>query len=117
MSEVKHVSVEVLSQMFQEKTKFLLLDVRDAWELEEASLADLVRLSGSTMMQIPVRQLEDKMAQIPKEQSIVCLCHHGGRSKQAALMLSYAGYSDVKNVTGGIHEWSQKIDASVPIYD
>ena len=117
MSEVKHVSVQDLSELFAQKKPFVLLDVRDVWELEEANLNGFIQQSKTVMIQIPVRQLETRMAEVPKDQSIVCLCHHGGRSKQAALMLSYAGYADVINVVGGIHEWSQKVDSSVPIYD
>jgi rhodanese-related sulfurtransferase len=117
MSDVKHVSVQAFAELFANKAEFLLLDVRDAWELEEANLSDVANKANVKVIQIPVRQLETRMAEVPKDTAIVCMCHHGGRSKQAALMLSYAGYSDVTNVVGGIHEWSAKIDSSVPIYD
>jgi rhodanese-related sulfurtransferase len=63
------------------------------------------------------------MASIPQslerldpERSTVCLCHHGARSMQVALYLENQGFSDVINLTGGIHAWSVQVDPQVRIY-
>jgi rhodanese-related sulfurtransferase len=117
MASVKHVSVQELFQMFENKKHFLLLDVRDAWELDEANLEKTLKQFATSSIHIPVRQLESRIGEVPADTTVVCLCHHGGRSKQAALMLEYAGFPDVYNVVGGIHEWAQKVDTTVPIYD
>jgi rhodanese-related sulfurtransferase len=117
MASVKQISVQELEKMFQQNKAFLLLDVRDTWELEEANLKDRLQANSLHMLNIPVRQLESRIKEVPSDTAVVCLCHHGGRSKQAALMLEYAGYPEIFNVVGGIHEWAQQIDSGVPVYD
>ncbi|MBI4042317.1 MAG: molybdenum cofactor biosynthesis protein MoeB, partial [Deltaproteobacteria bacterium] len=47
---------------------------------------------------------------------IVCHCHHGGRSARAVAFLKERGFKRAKNLTGGIHEWAEKIDSSLPKY-
>ena len=46
---------------------------------------------------------------------IAFLCHAGGRSAQAAEHFRQLGFSQIFNVVGGIHAWSD-IDTSVPRY-
>ena len=47
----------------------------------------------------------------------VCLCHHGVRSGQVAQWLvGTAGFSDVRNVMGGIDAYSRGVDPAVPQY-
>jgi rhodanese-related sulfurtransferase len=40
----------------------------------------------------------------------------GGRSAKAAAFLRTQGYTNVKNLKGGITDWSDKIDPKVPKY-
>jgi rhodanese-related sulfurtransferase len=40
-----------------------------------------------------------------KDQTVVCYCRSGQRSMQACLMLETMGFSDVRNLTGGMLEW------------
>nr|ADE76552.1 unknown [Picea sitchensis] len=44
------------------------------------------------------------------------LCHHGVRSLQVARWLLSQGFRRVYNISGGIHQYSQKIDSSIPTY-
>jgi sulfur-carrier protein adenylyltransferase/sulfurtransferase len=43
-------------------------------------------------------------------------CKMGGRSAKAAAFLRQQGYTNVKNLKGGIADWSDKIDSKVPKY-
>ena len=43
------------------------------------------------------------------------MCHHGGRSAQAAEFRAL-GFTKVFNVTGGINAWSEDVDNGVPKY-
>ncbi len=47
---------------------------------------------------------------------IVLQCHHGGRSLQAANYFTQQGFTNVKNLTGGIDAWSLGVDAKIPRY-
>lgn len=53
---------------------------------------------------------------LPKDTALAFLCHHGGRSAQAAEAFRALGFSKVFNVTGGIDAWSDDVDNGVPKY-
>ena len=53
---------------------------------------------------------------LPKDTPLAFLCHHGGRSAQAAMHFAQQGFGDVYNVVGGIDAWSLEVDAAVPRY-
>jgi len=53
---------------------------------------------------------------LPKDTALAFLCHHGGRSAQAAEQFRALGFSKVFNVTGGIDAWSDEVDNGVPKY-
>lgn len=90
----------------------VLLDVREPWELQIAS----VKTSGFTLRAIPMGQVMREINTLDRHQTIACLCHHGVRSMQVARYLKQQGFSQVVNLQGGIDAWSQEVDASVPRY-
>jgi rhodanese-related sulfurtransferase len=90
----------------------LLLDVREPWEVQVASVSG----PGFDVLAIPMNQLPARLAQLPADRPIACLCHHGVRSQHVALFLAHQGYADVANVAGGIDAWSRERDPSVPLY-
>ena len=52
----------------------------------------------------------------PKDTPLAFLCHHGGRSAQAAEHFRALGFSKVHNITGGIDAWAAHVDSSVGTY-
>lgn len=68
----------------------------------------------------PFEALEDggleRLMALPKDTPLAFLCHHGGRSAQAAMYFAQQGFVDVHNVVGGIDAWSLEVDAVVPRY-
>ena len=94
----------------------IVLDVREPWELQEASVKpDGFLLLHMPMQSIPERLAELKQAQVD-DQPIACLCHHGIRSQQVASYLVHQGFSSVVNLQGGIAAWAQLVDTSIPQY-
>ncbi len=94
-------------------TQPTILDVREAWEVQQASIkapsnCSFVHISMGT---VPVR-----LSELAKDQPIACLCHHGGRSMQVAMFLEQNGFSNIVNIVGGIDAWSQLVDPTVPRY-
>lgn len=91
----------------------LLLDVREPWECQLASVrpGENFRLLAIPMGEVPAR-----LAELPQDQPIACLCHHGMRSQQVALFLQQQGFAEVVNLTGGMDAWSREVDPSVPRY-
>ncbi len=86
----------------------VLLDVREPWEVEIASLPD--------SLCIPMGQIPERSGEIPDNQPIVCICHHGVRSLQVAVFLSRDKQSDIINLTGGIDAWSRQVDSACATY-
>jgi rhodanese-related sulfurtransferase len=90
----------------------LVLDVREPWEIQRAS----VQPDGFELLAIPMNQIPARLAELPTDRPIACLCHHGTRSQHVALFLAQRGYASVVNVAGGIDSWSRERDYSVPQY-
>lgn len=107
---VTEISVEELKRKLDKREDFVLLDVREPFEYE------IGHIKGSQL--IPLGQLEKRLQELEslKDKEIVAHCHHGGRSRRALEFLHSKGFKKLKNVTGGIDEWSLKVDLSVPRY-
>ncbi len=105
---LREISVRKLHEWRSGSRDHVLLDVREAWELEVARL--------DPCLHIPLGELADRTAEIPREIPLCVFCHAGVRSAAAARLLAGAGFGNVLNVRGGIAAWSAEIDASVPAY-
>ena len=57
-----------------------------------------------------------RMAELPTDRPIACLCHHGIRSQRVAQFLAQNGFEHVVNIAGGIDAWSAELDPAVPHY-
>lgn len=90
----------------------LLLDVREPWETALARIAT----PGPDTLDIPMMQIPQRLADIDRTRSVVCICHHGMRSAQVVAFLVQLGYPSVYNLTGGIDAWSRDVDARVARY-
>ena len=86
----------------------VILDVREPHEY------DICRLPGSIL--IPLGQLGQRLDELNSDDEIVVHCKLGGRSAKAVEQMEKAGFTNVKNLTGGIDRWSQEVDSSVPRY-
>ena len=90
----------------------LVLDVREPWELQTASL----KPDGFELVAIPMNEIPARLAELDPDRPIACLCHHGGRSHRVAMFLAQQGFGKVANIAGGIDAWSQERDAAIPRY-
>jgi rhodanese-related sulfurtransferase len=86
----------------------VLLDVREPFEREMA------RIEPS--LHIPMRDVPDRLDEIPRDQPLVVYCHTGVRSAMVAGFLEQRGFRQVANLRGGIDAWSCEVDAQVPRY-
>jgi rhodanese-related sulfurtransferase len=90
----------------------LVLDVREPWELQTASVAP----GAYDVAAIPMNEVPARLRELPQDRPIACLCHHGARSQRVAMFLAQQGYTDVANIAGGIDAWSRERDPQVPVY-
>jgi rhodanese-related sulfurtransferase len=88
---------------------FVLLDVREPWEFQTASIAGTKLIP---MGEIPSRAHQE----LDPEDHIVVLCHHGVRSMNVTVWLRQQGFEKVQSMRGGIDAWSRVVDPKVPVY-
>ncbi|MDR9403450.1 MAG: rhodanese-like domain-containing protein [Halothece sp. Uz-M2-17] len=110
----QHISVEELALALETKgsDRIQLIDVREPQEVETAAISGFTNL--------PLSQYEQWAPQIhqhfdPEKETLV-MCHHGVRSAQMCYWLNQQGFSNVKNIIGGIDAYSLAIDSSIPRY-
>ena len=96
----------------QDAPRALVLDVREPWEVQTAS----VQAEGFELVAIPMNAIPARLAELPEDAAIACLCHHGARSQRVAMFLAQQGYEKVVNIAGDIDGWSRERDAAVPRY-
>jgi rhodanese-related sulfurtransferase len=98
-----------VKQKLDRGDNFRLIDVR---EPEEYAIA---RIEGAELL--PLSRAQEWLETLPTDQELVFFCHVGGRSQQVASYLAHQrGFTNVANMLGGISDWSQRIDPSVPRY-
>src|SRR5688572_5442525 len=107
---VPEISVQETQQLLRAPNPPRLIDVRELEEWERCRIpgAELIPLSFWPGV------VTDKL--VNREEPLILHCHHGGRSGRAAAFLLDNGFSNVKNLTGGIDAWSLEIDPSVARY-
>jgi len=110
------IDVHELAHKLQSGESFVLLDVREAWELDQAMIVDsrLKVVPMSRLAQLEVEALPEEARQ--KDAEILVLCHHGVRSATVTEWMLAKGWTNVVSVRGGIAEYAQKIDGSVGKY-
>ena len=88
--------------------KVFILDVRNPPEY------DICRIPGSTL--IPLPDLPMRLRELDADTEMVVHCKSGMRSAKAITFLREAGFHKLKNLTGGILAWAQKVDPTMPTY-
>jgi rhodanese-related sulfurtransferase len=85
-----------------------LLDVREPDEWATAHVAGSLDIR---MGEIPARA-----AELPKDEPLVVMCHHGGRSERVVQYLHANGFANAINLAGGIDSYARTADPTIPTY-
>lgn len=105
---MRAISVEELAQWRASGKNFVLLDVREPFEVQAASLPGTLH--------IPMRQIPSRVNEIARDAEVAVLCHHGGRSERVAQFLAMQGFPNVYNIEGGIDAYAKRVDKTLPRY-
>ena len=111
---VMNTNIEIspleLKVRLDEKENLVLIDVREPNEYE------ICRIEGSIL--IPLSELGNRFHELEKfkNKTIVVHCKVGGRSMRAIQFLKQQGFSNLLNLAGGIAEWANQVDPSMPRY-
>jgi len=110
------ITVTDLAAKLQSEDKFILLDVREPFELGYAKIED-DRLEVAPISQLS-EQGPDALPESAKIQdaTIYVICHHGSRSMQVTAWLAQQGWTNIFNVQGGIDAYARIVDSSVGVY-
>jgi len=101
------IQPEELKRRLDAGEKLFILDVREPHEYQIANLGGHL---------IPLNDLPKRLNELDPNREIITHCKMGGRSSQAVDFLRQQGFKNVRNLTGGINAWSEKIDPKVPKY-
>lgn len=105
---VPYISVDELQKRMQSNS-IILLDTREIEEYKISHIENAIWVGFDTFsLQKTMQQLNNKNAEI------VVYCSLGVRSEKIGEQLQKAGYTDIKNLYGGIFEWKNKGN---PVYD
>jgi len=82
----------------------IIIDVRTPNEY----YGPMGHVKGAKLMTLD--QLMNKIGEIKpfKDKEVVTICHSGARSMMAARLLVQSGFTDVRNLTGGMMMWRKK---------
>ncbi len=94
MSDVRQATGE---ELLREKADVLFIDVRQPEEYRAA------HIPGALL--IPLGELEQRLAEVPRDRDVVVVCRSGGRSTRACGLLSGHGYERIRNLQGGMLAW------------
>jgi rhodanese-related sulfurtransferase len=79
--------------------KINLIDVRQPEEHAEFNIGGILLPLGN-IMSMQIEEIEDL-----RGEEVICYCRSGQRSMQAAMMLETMGFTNVKNLAGGMLGW------------
>lgn len=104
------IDVQTVKAKLDAGEEFLLLDCReqDEW--------DRIRIEGATF--IPMGEVATRVEEISeyKDKPVVVYCRSGRRSEVITNQLTELGFTDVKNMVGGINKWAREIDTTMSPY-
>lgn len=104
----KEATPREIKQRLDAGEDLLLVDVREPDEILIAAI------EGAA--EYPMSQARDWIDSLPRDRELIIFCHHGGRSMQVAMALAQRGHANLTNMTGGIDEWSETVDPTLPRY-
>jgi rhodanese-related sulfurtransferase len=98
---MEDITIEELKQRMYAGEKMNVFDVRELHEYEEYNI-------GATL--IPLGTLPSKLDELAefKNQEIILHCRSGARSGNAKMFLLDSGFTNVRNLLGGMLAWKEK---------
>jgi rhodanese-related sulfurtransferase len=104
---VRCIKANELSILIAEKADILVIDVREADEI------DICSIGGK---HIPLGHIDVKACEIPRDKQVVIHCKSGKRGEMAVLFLQQQHqFTNLYNLDGGILSFSE-IDPSLTLY-
>lgn len=99
---MENISVETLKERLEAGEKINLVDVREPDERAA------FHIGGQHVALGRINNMDTDEIDHLKNQEVICYCRSGQRSARACMMLETLGFTQVKNLTGGVLAWQEK---------
>jgi rhodanese-related sulfurtransferase len=101
---MRPITVMEAKRLLDHEDAVLMVDVRSDLEFRRA------HIDNPKVVNIPLDELHERSAKLPREKKIICICLLGLRGFSAQRILDAAGFPDVCTVEGGMYLWPWKED-------
>jgi rhodanese-related sulfurtransferase len=110
------IDVSSLAAKLNSDEMFVLLDVREPFELDRAKIMD-GRLTVAPMSRLSNEGVDALPESVRLQNTeIYVMCHHGVRSANVTRWLVSQGWINVYSIRGGIDAYAREIDETVGVY-
>ena len=99
---MENITVEEVKKRMDAGEKLNLVDVREPYENAEFNIGGVLLPLGD-IQAMAVDEIEDL-----KEEEVICYCRSGNRSGQACMILEMMGFTNTKNLAGGMLAWQER---------
>jgi rhodanese-related sulfurtransferase len=97
-----NITPEQVKQRLDAGEKLNLLDVREPYENAEFNIGGMLIPIGK-IQSLQIEEIEDL-----KNEEVILYCRSGNRSGMGAMVLDQLGFTNTKNLTGGMLAWQEK---------
>lgn len=105
---MSEITPQELKQRLDAGSGPVLVDVRQDWETKLCRLPNAVH--------IPIEEIELRVEELNPNDEIVVFCHQGVRSAAVAEYLRGLGFTNVRNLMGGLDYWARAVDPGMRRY-
>lgn len=99
---MQNITPEEVKQRLDKAEKLNLVDVREPYENAEFNIGGKLLPLGK-IQSMQTEDIDDL-----KDEEVILYCRSGNRSGIAAMILDQMGFTNTKNLTGGMLAWQQK---------
>ncbi|MEO6683622.1 MAG: rhodanese-like domain-containing protein [Ginsengibacter sp.] len=101
---MKTITSHEIKKRKDEGEELNLVDVREPAEVAEFNIGG-INLPIKKIQGMETEEIDDL-----KDKEVICYCRSGQRSMMACLVLEQMGFTNVKNLEGGVLAWKENYD-------
>ncbi|MDN6279808.1 MAG: rhodanese-like domain-containing protein [Psychroflexus sp.] len=101
-ASIPYLSVQDLQKQLSQNSDFILLDTREKNEFDVSHLPNAIWVGFENF------DIQQLIIRFPKRTEFVLYCSLGMRSERIGNQLEKVGYSQLKNLYGGIFQWADQ---------
>ncbi|MCA0972849.1 rhodanese-like domain-containing protein [Halobacillus litoralis] len=101
MSHIEEITPNEVEKKIEQNDDMTIIDVREDEEVAEGMVPEAKH--------IPLGQIPNEIEKLPKDQEYIMICRSGRRSMNAAEYMKENGFSNVKNMQGGMLQWDGEL--------